>query len=204
MTSASPLAPAVSERPQAFTGSFGHNVSQEHRPIAPGNWLPIPSSFEPSVEVPDPPTEPSREDGDVADRQYIEQIRSIHSFGDHDEYAQHPEGLFRPSKRREDSINDDLIDRLLNSGEADALLHQYKQMSDSFPFVPLPSDISAQRLQQDKPMLFLAMITAASWGDHKRQMSLDAVYRQELANRTIIHPRRNLGLVQSVLVYLSW
>ncbi|KAL1656065.1 hypothetical protein SLS61_001135 [Didymella pomorum] len=35
-------------------------------------------------------------------------------------------------------------------------------------------------------------------------MSLDAIYRQELANRTIIRPRRNLGLVQSVLVYLSW
>lgn len=77
-------------------------------------------------------------------------------------------------------------------------------MSDSFPFVPLASEIAAEQLHRDAPMLFLAMVTAASWRDHKRQMSLDAIYRQELANRTIIRPRRNLSLVQSVLVYLSW
>lgn len=202
-TSSGP-APAVSERSQAFTGSFEHNVSRDRRPVAPGNWLPIPSSFEPRVEISESPAEPAQEHEDVADQQYIEQIRSIHSFGESDEYVQHPEGLFRPSKHREDPVKDDLIDRLLASGEADALLHQYRQMSDSFPFVPLPANVSAQQLQRDKPMLFLAMITAASWSDHKRQMSLDAIYRQELANRTIIRPRRNLGLVQSVLVYLSW
>lgn len=77
-------------------------------------------------------------------------------------------------------------------------------MSDSFPFVPLAPNISARQLYHEAPMLFLAMITAASWREHKRQMSLDAVYRQELANRTIMRPRRNLSLVQSVLVYLSW
>jgi hypothetical protein len=204
LASSSTPAPAAPERPQAFTGSFEHNVSRERRPVAPGNWLPVPSSFEPRVEAPAPPAEAAQEHEDVADRQYIEQIRSIHSFGEPDEHAQHPEGLFRPSKRREDPIKDDLIDRLLASGEADVLLHHYRQMSDSFPFVPLPANTTAQQLHQDKSMLFLAMITAASWSDHKRQMSLDAIFRQELANRTIIRPRRNLGLVQSVLVYLSW
>lgn len=166
--------------------------------------MPIPSSFEPRLEPPETPAEPVEDDLDVADRQYVEQIRSIHNFDEPDEYAQHPEGLFRPSKRREDPVKDVLIDGLLASGEADALLLEYGKMSESFPFVPLASDISAQQLHQDKPMLFLAMLTAASWSEHKRQMSLDAVYRQELANRTIIRPRRNLGLVQSVLVYLSW
>lgn len=150
------------------------------------------------------PAECPEEDTDVTDHRYIEQIRSIHSFAEPDEGAQHPEGLFRPSERREDPVKDDLIDSLLASGEADALIDLYKKMSDSFPFVPLTSGITAHQLCQDKPMLFLAMITAASWGEHKRQMSLDAVYRQELASRTILRPRKNLVLVQSVLVYLSW
>jgi hypothetical protein len=35
-------------------------------------------------------------------------------------------------------------------------------------------------------------------------MSLDTLFRKELAQRTIITPRRTLGLVQSLLVYLSW
>ncbi|KAF1361651.1 hypothetical protein EJ07DRAFT_153879 [Lizonia empirigonia] len=77
-------------------------------------------------------------------------------------------------------------------------------MSHSFLFVPVAANISAQQMYSDAPMLFLAMITAASWTNHQQQMSLDAIYRQELANRTIIRPRKSLSLVQSVLVYLSW
>jgi hypothetical protein len=141
---------------------------------------------------------------DAADQQYIEQIRSIHRFGDPADHAQYPESLFRPSKQREDPIKDDLVDRLLASGEADALLNEYKKMSASFPFVPLEADMTAQQLYGDSPMLFLAIMTAASWREHQRQMALDTIFRQELANRTIIRPRRNLGLVQSVLVYLAW
>jgi hypothetical protein len=203
-TLSSAPAPAFCERPQAFTGSFAHNVSRERRPVAPGTWLPIPSSFEPRPEVQEAPVEPAKENVDIADRQYLEQIRSIHSFGEPEKDAQHPEGSFRPSRCREELIKDDFVDRLLASGEADALLRQYREMSESFPFVPLASHIDAQQLHQEKPMLFLAMMTAASWSEHKRQMCLDAIYRQELANRTIMRPRRNLGLVQSVLVYLSW
>jgi hypothetical protein len=84
------------------------------------------------------------------------------------------------------------------------LLHEYRDMSISFPFVPLSSNITARQLYHDAPVLFLAIITAASWREHQRQMSLDAIYRQELANRTIMRPRKSLSLVQSVLVYLSW
>ncbi|KAF3010692.1 hypothetical protein E8E13_005864 [Curvularia kusanoi] len=150
------------------------------------------------------PAEQFGENHDAADRHYIEQIRSIHRFGDPADHAQYPEGIFRPSRQREEPIKDDIVDGLLASGEADVLLKEYRKMSESFPFVPLAPDMTAQRLYNDSPMLFLAMMTAASWREHTRQMSLDAVFRQELAHRTIIRPRRNLGLVQGVLVYLSW
>jgi hypothetical protein len=77
-------------------------------------------------------------------------------------------------------------------------------MAASFPFVPLAADMTAQQLYGDSPMLFLAIMTASSWREHQRQMALDTIFRQELANRTILRPRRTLGLVQSVLVYLAW
>ncbi|KAF2030963.1 MFS general substrate transporter [Setomelanomma holmii] len=76
-------------------------------------------------------------------------------------------------------------------------------MSASFPFIIVPSDIDAQRLYDERPMLLLAILIVASSRDHQQQMLLDTVYRRELAQRTIIAPRRTLGLVQSVLVYLS-
>lgn len=185
-------------------GDFALQANREGRPVAPGNWLPFPSSFEQHPEPSETPAEHAEENEDAADRHYIEQIRSIHNFGDSGEHAQNPGNLFRASKRRDETIEDDLIGTLLASGEADTLLYEYRKMSNSFPFVPLASNVSAEHLHQTAPMLFLAMITAASWREHQRQMALDAIYRQELAHRTIIRPRRNLSLVQSVLVYLSW
>lgn len=202
-TLASASAPVECERPSRLGGEFAPQANQRRRTIAPGTWLPFPSSFE---QRPEPPGEPAEqvEGEDAMDRQYIEQLRGIHNFADSDDVRRYPEGLFQPSKRREEPIEHALIDALLTTGEAETLLNEYRKMSHSFPFVPLAQSISAWQLYQNAPMLFLAMVTAASWRDHQRQLSLDAIFRQELANRTIIRPRRNLSLVQSVLVYLSW
>jgi hypothetical protein len=144
------------------------------------------------------------QDGAEADRQYLESIRSIHNFGDREVVGQAPDGIFRPSKRPEPPIEDDLVKQLLAIGKADVLLDQYREMSATFPFVILPHGVTGNELHETKPMLLLAILTVASWEDHTRQMKLDGIYRTELANRTIISPRRTLGLVQSVLVYLSW
>jgi hypothetical protein len=183
--------------------------------VGPGSWLPIPASFEQvntqpdsSPEQPitqsteDTPEEPHYET--EADRQYIEKIRSMHNFGDGEDLNNAPQSLFAPSKLREPPIEHPLVQQLLGTYEADTLLNGYGDMSASFPFVIVPPGITAHELHKDRPMLLLAMITAASSRDHTRQMSLDTIFRKELAERTIITPRRTLGLVQSVLVYLSW
>jgi hypothetical protein len=198
--------PAIVERetPSASGGDFAPQANQRRTPVAPGNWLPFPASFE--QQLPGPSQKPIErvETEDATDRHYIEQIRSIHNFADPDDIGQSPEGLFRPSKRSEEPIKHALIDKLLATGEAEKLLNEYRQMSHSFPFVPVSPNLTARQLYNEAPMLFLATLTAASWKEHQRQMSLDRIYRQELANRTITQPRKNLSLVQSVLVYLSW
>lgn len=185
-------------------GDLASQANQGPRPAAPGSWISFPESFEERLEPLEKPVEQAEGDEDATDRQYIEQIRRIHSFDDSGDHSQYSGTLFGPSKRREEPIDHDTIGRLLTTGEAETLLKEYARMSLSFPFVPLSPDVSAKQLYNDTPMLFLAMITAASWKEHQLQMDLDAIYRQELANRTIIRPRRNLSLVQSVLVYLSW
>ncbi|KAH8727739.1 major facilitator superfamily domain-containing protein [Phaeosphaeriaceae sp. PMI808] len=169
----------------------------------PGSWLPFPTSFEPDAS----PSEQASEQPNTheeTDRQYHERIRTIHRFCEAEDANQPPEAMFRPSKRRDPPIEDELVQQLLQTREAEELLNVYRQMSATFPFVIVPPNMTAQQLHQDKPMLLLAILTSASWQNHGRQMSLDAIYRKELAHRTIIAPRRNLGLVQSVLVYLSW
>jgi len=139
-----------------------------------------------------------------ADRQYFEKIRSMHNFGNGGDLNSAPQSLFQPSKAQEPPIEHVLVQQLLNTQEADALLNEYRSMSASFPFVIVPAGMTAHELHRERPMLFLAIIIAASWQDHMRQMSLDVIFRRELAERTIITPKRTLGLVQSVLVYLSW
>jgi hypothetical protein len=164
--------------------------------------MPVPS-FEPEEHRLDEEIE-NAPDNTEADRRYLQKLRSIHNFGDREDIGQAPASLFQPSKRPEAPIEDNLVRQMLATGEADNLLNEYRQMSASFPFVIIPQGVSSSELHESRPMLLLAILTVASWKDHQRQMSLDQVYRSELAERTIIRPRRTLGLVQSVLVYLSW
>jgi hypothetical protein len=115
-----------------------------------------------------------------------------------------PDGIFVSNAYREPKVDCDVVKCLLTNGEAEVLLAEYRSMSQFFPFVPVDADLSMQELSVTKPMLFLAILTAASWKDHKRQMILDLQYRTELAKRTIVQPRRTLSLLQGILVYLSW
>jgi hypothetical protein len=170
----------------------------------PGSWIPVPSSFEPELPRADERHINLAEGDEEADRQFISEIRNVHRFGDAEDTGGVPDRLFQPSKRREDPIKGPLIEEMMANGQADSLLIGYREMSQSFPFVPLHDATSSQELYANKPMLLLAMMTASSWRDNKRMKALDAIYRRELAERTIIRPRRTLGLVQSVLVYLSW
>ena len=93
---------------------------------------------------------------------------------------------------------------LVTEDECQRLLDTYRSMVYSFPFVPLPEQTTVEELRRRRPMLLLAMLTAASWQDRKLQSALESRYRHELADRAIIHPRKNLTLVQSLLIYLAW
>jgi hypothetical protein len=170
--------------------------------VTPGSWIPTPS-FETNTLQHENSTEAASESAEV-DRQYLESLRSIHRYSDREDAPPAPEGFFRPSKRPEAPIEHEIVQQMLYSGEADVLLNEYRNMSATFPFVMLPPQITAKQLHEHRPMLLLAVILVSSWKEHTRQMQLDGVFRTELAHRTIIQPRRTLGLVQSVLVYLSW
>lgn len=169
--------------------------TQPNRPHTPGSWLPVAPSLEQQLSHND-------QDAEI-DRQYLENLEAIHSFGDESDVGRVPT-MFEKASPSEPPVKNELIEKFFSSGNPDAMIKEYNTMFDSFPFVPIPSQTSAHNLNAAKPMLFLAILTATSWNDHPLQRKLDQLYREELAKRTIISPRRTLSLLQSLLVYLAW
>jgi hypothetical protein len=193
-------APGNISRTAEGTGQAG--LRQEQRPLAPGSWVPFPDSFEQQPLDADQPSEGAQNDAEPT-QELLEKLRDIHNFGDSDAPSRPPNGVFDDSHRTEPGIENEKVQDIINSGEADVLLDTYRAMCFSFPFVPLAAHVSARALDATKPMLLLAMMTMASWQNRRRQLALDDIYRRELANRTIIRPRKTLSLLQSMLVYLS-
>jgi hypothetical protein len=175
---------------------------RRERPVAPGSWVPFPSSFVQEPVDPEPNTEAIQRDAEPT-QQFLEKLRDIHNFGDVDLPSRPPDGVLDGPHKAESGIDNEKVKILLANGKADGLLDVYRSMCVSFPFVPLATTVSAHELSKTKPMLFLAIITVASWNDHRLQLNLDEIYRTELANRAIVRPRKTLALLQSILVYLS-
>lgn len=137
------------------------------------------------------------------DLEYVESLRSIHSFAEKEDTPDPGRALFTPKRLTEPPIADEKVKELLSNGQAETLLNIYRSMCITFPFVPVEKEVTANQLSTAKPMLLLAILTVAAWDDHRLQRHLDRVYRRELANNTFIHPRKTISLLQSVLVYLS-
>ncbi|KAF1964112.1 hypothetical protein BU23DRAFT_547965 [Bimuria novae-zelandiae CBS 107.79] len=200
--------------PEIRGTSFGfHRLAGRERPIAPGSWLMFPDSFEQETPLPDlhesngAPAPADDAEAAVADTnhdiEYLDELRTIHNFTARDNNGSLSNAAPHRQPKSEPAIDDQQVKDLLSNGQADILVNSYRAMCVTFPFVPIDDFASAAELHSMKPMLFLAIITAASWDNHKLQRHLDRLYRKELANHTFIRPRRNLSLLQSLLVYLS-
>lgn len=168
------------------------------RPHAPGSWLPVAPSLEQQVS-----NDTGDQDAEI-DHRYLKDLEAIHNFGDETSDVGSAPTMFKEASPTEPPIKSDLIEKFFASAKADTIIKEYNAMFESFPFVPIPPRTSARSLNTAKPMLFLAILTATSSSDHPLQRKLDRLYREELANRTIIHPKRTLSLLQSLLVYLAW
>jgi len=142
--------------------------------------------------------------------QFLQDLAKIHEFANNP--TSHPRDptdpvSFHPSQSgqpKDEPLQSQLVDELLVSNEANALLDEYRAMAVCFPFVPVASRTTAHDLHSHKPMLLLAILTVASRKNRSLQLSLEELYRRELAQRTILEPCQTLSLLQSILVYLAW
>lgn len=100
----------------------------------------------------------------------------------------------------------DIIDRgLITMSEATALFTRYvEDMVPHLPAVVFPEGTTATEVRKTKPILFLAVIAAASSETPKLQRQLVKEIMQIFADHIIISGKKSLELVQSILVSVIW
>ncbi|CAK7206681.1 hypothetical protein SEUCBS139899_009485 [Sporothrix eucalyptigena] len=72
-----------------------------------------------------------------------------------------------------------------------------------FPFVHIPPMLSAARLQQTRPLLWLS-IMACSARSAELQTRLSLRLRQQIAEQAIVHHQRSIDLLLGVVGFLGW
>jgi hypothetical protein len=89
--------------------------------------------------------------------------------------------------------------------EAEALLAAFKtEMVSNFPFVIIPPEMTAQRLHNEKPFLFMNIMAAASYRDMTRQRHLGEDVMKYICDHVVLRGEKSLELLQGILIFLSW
>lgn len=86
----------------------------------------------------------------------------------------------------------------------DLLLEFKKTMTEQFPFVVVDPYITSQSLHQERPLLWKAIIIAASHENSYRQMVLGADLMEDLTKRLLLRAEVSLDLLQALLVFIAW
>ncbi|CAD6590339.1 MAG: hypothetical protein ASARMPRED_004732 [Alectoria sarmentosa] len=88
--------------------------------------------------------------------------------------------------------------------EAEILLLEFKtNMTEQFPFVVIDSDSTSQSLHNERPLLWKAIMGAASHGNSDRQMALGANLLEDLTTRLLLKAEKSLDLLQALLVFIA-
>lgn len=101
----------------------------------------------------------------------------------------------------------DVVDRgLLSMHEASQLYARYThELVQYFPTVILPEGYDAVDIRRTKPILFLAVIAAASGSsDAELNVTLNKEILQVYADQIVIKGEKSLELIQSMLITISW
>ena len=89
--------------------------------------------------------------------------------------------------------------------EAEILLLEFKtNMTEQFPFVVISPEKTSQSLQQEKPLLWKAIMVAALHENSHRQLALGSKLMEDLTTRLLLKVERSLDLLQALLIFIAW
>jgi hypothetical protein len=117
----------------------------------------------------------------------------------------------RGSGSESDPSSETLIDRALNRGLLDwqtvcTAFDRYKyQMCQFFPFVVFPPETDPAMVKEQQPLLFFAIVNAATASIHSPSKSeLADMLAKDLALRIMYKGERTLEIIQTLLVHVSF
>lgn len=93
---------------------------------------------------------------------------------------------------------------LPNQEGAFLLLEFRTSMARQFPFVVIPSNATPEGLRTERPMLWKAILTAASCFKPSRQEAIGQELIEELSKRLLLNGEKNLDLLQALLIHIAW
>lgn len=102
------------------------------------------------------------------------------------------------------------VDRCISPDVAERVVSHYiNALMPAFPAVPLPQDMTAQRLREEKPLLFLAIMSAASFGcdplvPAETQRYLADLLQSWFAELIWRRQEKSLEIIQALIVSVLW
>ena len=103
------------------------------------------------------------------------------------------------------SDNPDAISKgLLSVAEAQKLLQVFRQDYLQYCLLPPPQDLNLANMRSERPQLLLAVLMVAAQRNVTLQRTLTREYRENLAKRTLIEPKKDVDLLQGLVTYFSW
>lgn len=89
--------------------------------------------------------------------------------------------------------------------DPESLLTLYRvYMTDQFPFVVLPVEMTANDLQRQKPFLLKVILMVASVRDMAGQTKMAEGIMEHVAQNMILRGEKSLDLLQGLLVFIAW
>ncbi|KAE9365265.1 hypothetical protein N431DRAFT_549513 [Stipitochalara longipes BDJ] len=93
---------------------------------------------------------------------------------------------------------------LPNQEGAFLLLEFRTSMAPQFPFVVIPQEATSESLRNERPMLWKAIVTAASCLNPSRQEVMGWEIMEELTTRLLLKAEKSLDLLQALLIHIAW
>lgn len=98
---------------------------------------------------------------------------------------------------------------LPNQEGAFLLLEFRTTMAPQFPFVVIPPDATSESLRSERPMLWKAIVTAASCLNPSRQEAMGFEIMEEFGTRLLLKSSnfsrvQLLDLLQALIIHIAW
>ena len=87
--------------------------------------------------------------------------------------------------------------------EAETYLDKFRGWIHNFPFMVIPHEMTAAKLHEEKPFLWLCIMNITSMSVPQQQVMKERV-RAEVTTRIIINHERSLDILQGLVAYIAW